>query len=140
MGLNAAKEVLPPMDGVTRWRVIVSISIMLLCGHVAWSCGWIPGVAGLAQADEIGPKIDEKLRPIEAKLSALTTQTSALSELVKQSLKSQYSEEIRKAITARCNTEDPEERRRINETIERYQQDYVKVAGERYPMPSCEDT
>lgn len=125
------------MDGFTRWRVIISIAIMALFVHVAWACDWIPGVSGLARADEIDDKIDAKLEPVERKLDTLTRQTTSLSELVKQSLKSQYSEALRKAVAARCNADSADERRRINDTIERYQQDYDSVAGERYPLPGC---
>jgi len=115
-----------------RWRVTVSMVIVALGVHVAWSCGWIPGVSGLARADEIDDKIDEKLEPVERKLDELT-------DLVKQSLKSQYSESIRRAAAARCQVSDPSERRRINDTIERYQQDYESIARTRYPIPACED-
>jgi len=136
---SAAKDVFPPMDGMMRWRVTVSMVIVALVVHVAWSCGWIPGVSGLARADEIDDKIDEKLEPVERKLELLATETAGLSELVKQSLKSQYSESIRRAASARCQLSNPSERRRINDTIERYQQDYESIAGTRYPIPACED-
>lgn len=130
------KYFLPPngkaTDGdVFRWRLFISLFVLAMGFHVAWVCGFVPGLSGVAFADDVEQKIDTRLKPIEEKLTKVSTGVDTL-------LKMEYSQSIRNEMQALCNTEDQRERDRINTTIERLQEAYIAVAGARYATPSCD--
>lgn len=54
-------------EGRRKWRLTISVGIITLFAHVAWSCGMIPGVSGFAMANE-QEEIKHTIIRIELKL------------------------------------------------------------------------
>jgi hypothetical protein len=48
--LAALEKVLPPMTRLQTWRVTMALGLMLGMFHIAWACGWVPGLEGFAQS------------------------------------------------------------------------------------------
>ena len=131
------KYFLPPNGKATesdifRWRLFISFFVLAVSFHIAWVCGWLPNTSGVAFADDVDKKIDEKLAPIEKKLTKVSSGVDTL-------LKMGYAEKIRAAAKSRCDTTDNHERARINSTIDALQQSYKEVSGDTYDIPSCDD-
>ena len=66
-------------DAAGMWRVFIAL---LLVGHIAWACGWLPGISGFAFANDVDAlrsefneylKVDleEKLFNMQERLCAL---------------------------------------------------------------------
>jgi hypothetical protein len=114
--------------------------------HIAWACGFLPGVSGFAYANELDEKIDGKLQPIYGQLGAITTQLAESREAQKEAqkvqariLQSQLSAQLRDLHRLKCSTQDDHVRMRMERDIEEVQQEYRELSGERYPLPACKD-
>jgi len=66
-------------DAAGMWRVFTAL---LLVGHIAWACGWLPGISGFAFANDVDAlrdefndylrvDLDEKLFNMQERLCAL---------------------------------------------------------------------
>lgn len=140
MSWDFLSHLVPPgMDSTMKWRSAASLAILVLMIHAFAIRGWLPGVVGMARADDIDTRIEARLEPIQRQLNALETQSKATNDLLKASLLSQYTRDIRAAVAAKCATTDSRERERIDNTIESFQQQYESVADKRYALPRCDE-
>lgn len=51
---------------VAAWRVVI---LLVFGGHVAWACGWLPGLQGFALVAEV----DSKIAQLDSRLGAIET-------------------------------------------------------------------
>jgi len=49
-----AAFILPPLENTPlgKWRMAVAGAVCAFSFHVAWACGWVPGLQGFALADD----------------------------------------------------------------------------------------
>lgn len=54
---SALSAVIPPGDAspitLARWRLAVAGGFFAMAFHVAWACGWVPGLPGFAEARDL---------------------------------------------------------------------------------------
>lgn len=54
---SALSAVIPPAEAtpraLARWRLAVAAGFFALAFHVAWACGWVPGLPGFAEARDL---------------------------------------------------------------------------------------
>lgn len=145
ISLSHLQGLLPPMDEMTKWRLSISCVAIVGLLHVLWACGWIPGFSGFAFADEVDQKIERALTPIKEEIGQAKAQAVANSKYLKTLVLAQHAETIRGLVRSRCNTNDAQEKERLNTLIESYQSQYMEVGGDgisngpRYQEPDCED-
>jgi len=106
---------------VAAWRVVV---IMVGGGHIAWACGWLPGIQGFAMAGEV-EGLENKLVAIETKQNialriALADEICRLHALRDQNVSNQPLWQT------------------LNETFNNRQEDYRAVNnGVEYAISQC---
>lgn len=53
----ALSAIIPPAEAnpraLARWRLSMAAFVFAFCFHVAWACGYIPGLPGFAQARDL---------------------------------------------------------------------------------------
>jgi hypothetical protein len=93
------------------WVLTVSI-------HIAWACGWLSaiGLIGFARASEV----------------------SQIQQTVNASARVTLSQEIRAQARVRCVSVDQAVRDSLTRYIDSLQGEYERLAGQRYPEPTCE--
>ena len=104
---------IPPGDPVTRWRWLVAIAVTLLILNGLSGRGLI-GIGTYAYANDVvvqGEKID---RILALQIAA------SLRQLNEELCRANGNKSI------------------LEQTIEKYQQEYREITRERYPLPSCE--
>lgn len=106
------------LDRKKQALLIRLLWVIAVSGHIAWACGWLVtlGLVGFARADEL-----KELRQ--------TVQASARVTL---------SQEIRAQARIRCLSSDVQIRDSITRYIDSLQVEYERIAGQRFPEPSCE--
>jgi hypothetical protein len=107
-GLNRRQQAL-----VLRILWVLTVSI-----HIAWACGWLSaiGLIGFARANEV----------------------SQIQQTVNASARVTLSQEIRMQARVRCASTDQSVRDALARYIDGLQFEYERVAGQRYPEPTCE--
>lgn len=111
--------------------------IMLLSLYVF--AGWqVIGLGRPARADEVDKKIEKAIEPIKKELSEQRLILDTVSEQLTVSLAESKAAEIRHLVSRRCKEIDPRERERIIKEIDRKQNEYVQLKGERYVI-SCSE-
>jgi len=144
MLMDSIKSIRPPKDNATpeevrNWRLVVSLSILVLVGHIMWSMGVLWGLSGFAMADDIDKKIEVAIGPINNRLTKIETAQTAQSGFLKILVKNDFARLIRNELRARCKATSSEEKSRINAAIDTYQLGYEQAAGEKYKEPGCGD-
>jgi hypothetical protein len=93
------------------WVLVVSV-------HIAWACGWLGaiGLVGFARATDV----------------------SQIQQTVNASARVTLSQEIRAQSRIRCISTDQAVRDSLARYIDSLQTEYERVAGARFPEPSCE--
>ena len=103
-------RIIPEDAWVPIWRfsVVAAISI-----HIAWSCGWLPGMSGFAMADTVQQN------------------TGTLNRILAINL----ADRIDRILAYQC--EHPGDRSR-DEDLHNLLQDYLDTTGKQYSRPSCD--
>lgn len=110
---------------VAAWRVVI---IMVVGGHIAWACGWLPGLRGFALAGEV----DAKVAQIDSRLGAIETKQDI-------ALRIALADEICRLHALRdANVTNPPLWRTLNDTFNARQEDYRAVNnGNEYAIAQC---
>ena len=111
--LRLLDKITPPGDAITKWRWFIAIAVVLLLVNVAMGRGLL-GIGAYASE------------------GALQTQGTKIDRL----LKLQIAATIRELKKEECRSNG--NKTLLQDTIEDYQQQYIDVAGKRYPLPRCE--
>lgn len=118
---------------VVGWRGwIVLMSLYLFVG---WQ---VVGLARPARADEVDKKIEASLEPIKKELGEQRAILGSLSTQLTTALAEAKAAEIRHLVSRRCKETDARERERTIKEIDRKQEEYVQLKGERYVI-SCSE-
>lgn len=90
--VKVVTTILPPMSPMQTWRVLVAIGLMMAGVHVAWACGYIPGLAGFAQTaqvEQIKKTVDDGQKKTEQSVEAIKqTQGVILTRLIASDVES----------------------------------------------------
>lgn len=127
--------------GLTEEQIRGAV-IVLWRGGVVVTALWIVGAfqnqgfPGFARADEVDQKIEKAIEPIKKELSEQRTILDTVSEQLTATLAESKAAEIRHLVSRRCKETDPREKDRINKEVDRKQEEYVKLRGQRYVI-SC---
>ena len=114
------------------WRLMVIAAIL-----AGWGA-FTPILPGFAKADEVDDKIQSSVEPIRAQLGAITTQLATQDDVLKSIRIDQLATKLRELKRTCCLAgSDAEIRARMEQEIERAQQEYRTLANERYPLPPC---
>lgn len=133
-------ELFPPdVPRLVRWRLMISFTCAVFLFHIAWACGFVPGVPGFALADDVDQKIDQAMQPVRAQLGQITTQIASQDDILKSIRLDQLAARIRDLQQQRCEAKDRHVKESIDEEIDRQQRQYRVLAGERCPLPACEE-
>lgn len=106
-------SIVPPEHRTTVWRVLITL---IIAGHVAWACGWVPGVSGFAMADEVSD-VKEDVKTIQIDLVD--------AQIFEQRLRQCQSTDQARQVHAQ----------RLQRLLRRYQE----LTGRNYQLPSCSD-
>ena len=117
MNLNLLEKFVPPDDPkkVGRWRWFIAIAVISLILNSVSGRGFLFTTGSYAYASDVADN--------GAKIDRLTVLSLA------QTLRGLRADECR----ANGNKET------IRATMEQFQQDYIDLQGERYPLLSCRD-
>jgi|SRR5690554_4181132 len=127
-GLSAEQIRGAVVVGWRGWIVLLSLYVF---------AGWqVVGIARPARADEVDKKIEKAIEPIKKELGEQRAILDSLSEQLTVALAEAKASEIRHLVSRRCKETDPREKDRIIKEIDRKQEEYVKLRGERYII-SC---
>jgi hypothetical protein len=107
------------------WRVII---LLILFGHIAWACNWLPGVQGFALASEV----DKQIKQLDSRLGMIETKQDI-------ALRIALADEICRLYALRAeSTTNPSLWRTLNETFNSRQEDYRAVNdGSEYVIAQC---
>ncbi len=119
------------------WRLIVSTFMTITAIFILWTFGGLFGLSGHATADHVDKKVEKALEPVTRRLTSIEGSQTAQGVLLTVLVKNDFARLIRSELRARCNSTDSEQRERINSAIEKYQDEYKKVAGNNYDQPEC---
>lgn len=145
-GFSLVDFIRPPEDAtprqVNRWRWNVMMTLLALIGFAAWAASpW-----GFAYAADIDRKISKAIEPIQGQLTAQGNQLTLMSQQLDQTAEDTkevlielLATKIRSAVVSRCAAVGSLERERLTQQIESLERQYMKRAGERYPLPRCDE-
>lgn len=131
-----------------RARLIRIAFRILVAVHILWACGALAplGLDGFVFANDVSPKVQEQVEPIRSEVGKLRSEVgdvkSQLSRVEDQNrriLMSQIASEIRDLYRLKCTTRDDHIRQRMERSLDDRQEEYRKLAKERYPLPTCKD-
>ena len=151
---DIARAITPVADPRTpehRWQrnVFYAVTVLILVTvlHLSAAKGlFSPYIPGVVHADELKAEIQSTVEPLQDDIDDLKAEVKSNGDALRLSLKFEYAERIRDNVAARCDATTREDRARINETIERLQEQYQGLTktdrnpdGSRYPEPDCDD-
>lgn len=136
--------VAPPDEDASQrrifyWRLSMSAFVLLLLFHISHILGWVKGLDGVAFANGVDQQIEEAVKPITERLSAIEIEQNSQGGLLRTLVKSDFVRLINRELLAKCEATTRHDRERISSAIESYQTDYEVIFGERYEEPRCED-
>lgn len=124
----------PPEDAtpkqLKRWRWNVALS--LLAGFLF--CCWSLSPWGYAKASEV----DDKISTLRGEMAAQSAITNKLAGQVTTALGEWKATEIRSVASKLCRESMLAERDKLNIEIDRKQEEYKNLKGERYQIPGCD--
>lgn len=142
--MDAAKEVIRAILGDAtpeeRARLMRLTYRIVVTASLLWAFGWLSGfgLQGFAKADEVDDKIQSSVEPIRAQLGAITTRLATQDDALKSIRVDQLATKLRELKRTCCLAGgDAEIRARMEQEIERAQQEYRALTSERYPLPPC---
>lgn len=100
-----------------RWRLTVALVLLLVGFHVAWACGFVPGLDGFARADSVAV--------VKSDVAMIRT------ELLEQRL---FETRVRQ-----CTSTTSDARQYHGEKLQELRRTYYSVTGHDYPVPTCEE-
>lgn len=116
--------------GWRGWTALLSVYVFF---------GWqVIGITRPVRADEVDKKIETAIEPIKKEMTEQRTILNDVSRQLTESLAESKATEIRHLVSRRCNETDEAERNRIIREIDRKQDEYKRLRGERYSV-SCEE-
>lgn len=117
-----------------RYTIQVWVVTALFVSHIAWACGWIPGVSGFAFASDIDD--------VQHDLQALSTEVQhELRELTGElrTQRIEYLEErILSAYAQQCSATKGDLRDIHQRRLTRLLRHYQDVTAYTYPLQECE--
>lgn len=107
------------------WRLIVTLIVGV---HIAWACGWLPGIQGFALAAEV----DDETTTIKSRLTAIETKQDI-------ALRIALADEICRLYALRDQSvSQPTLWRTLNDTFNDRQEDYAAInSGREYDVSQC---
>lgn len=107
------------------WRSAIAI-------HIACSYGLLQtfGLSGFALASDVESKVSAAVKPLEQKVDQL-------SQIITRQLLESTAAQIRDAERRKCRATSDGERDRLQNEIDRLQDDYNRMRGSAYPVPDC---
>lgn len=124
--LAFAARIIPPASADERqlgvWRAFIATATLLLmfglAGHIAWACGYIPGLPGFARAQDVHElKTDFRKQQIR---------------LLEQALLDMRARQCRAIVD-----DNREAKRFTAERMAQLSTEYYALAGYLYPVPDC---
>lgn len=126
-------------DENIRGAVVVGWRSWILLLSVYVFFGWqIIGITRPARADEVDKKISTAIEPIKKEMIEQRTILNEVSRQLTESIAESKASEIRHLVSRRCKETDVNERSRIIRELDRKQDEYKNLRGERYVV-SCEE-
>lgn len=101
-------------------------TLSLTAAHVAWACGWLPGITGFALAADL----DDKQQSIEVRLGQIETRLNASLEIL-------MAQEICRLYRLRDTADEGQLISQLSRSLEEKQQAYATISGSRYPLSEC---
>lgn len=120
--------------------VLILVAILAFSFHVAWACGYVPGVDGFARERQVQKVADELARTAarEAKEDALR-----YIEQVEESIKELHTEILEERIQnfqiQRCRAENERLREQYANRVNRNMSKYRRINGYYYNITDCQD-
>ena len=107
------------------WRLLATV---IICVHIAWACGWLPGIQGFALAENV----EEENKTIRSRLTAIESKQDI-------ALRIALADEICRLFTLRsANVANPPLWRTLNDTFNARQEDYAQISeGRAYDVAQC---
>ena len=116
----------------SAWRAAL---LLLLGGHIAWSCGWIPGITGFALAQDL----EDQEEQIEEQLARVEDQVERVEEKLSTVLRIALAQEVCRLFRLRNEATGALQSQLHNSMLEK-QDEYVLATGTRYPVSECTQT
>jgi hypothetical protein len=119
---------------VVLWAIVVS--------HIAWACGWIPGLQGFAFASEVDDKIAEVVRPLERQLRGLERDVADVRKEQRAARVTALEGllfETRRAQCSAIRDENREAMRFYAQRMDQLRAEYHGTTGREYAPASCSE-
>lgn len=125
-------------------RVLFTLGWRSLLGfHILWAAGALTffGVEGFAKDTDVDKKISAAMAPIKQDLTEQREILTTVATQLKITLSEGKATEIRLLARQRCPAQRTAmtDLESLNKEIERKQEEYAKLVGQRYNIPTCGD-
>lgn len=118
-----------------RDRATIGLFMLAISLHVAWVCGWLPGIPGMARMIDV-QAADGELRQ---QVVGLRARVENVGDQVKEMLRIQMEERARGLKAERCRATTETARARLAREISVLQSSYRRLTGESLAVPDCEE-
>jgi hypothetical protein len=133
---------LPGLTAAQQRTVVVSVVVLAFGFHVAWACGYVPGVAGFATEDQV-EEVAISAESAEQAAEAAREEARQLVQEVQSSVVDLQSEILEERIsnlqTLRCRTDDSELHDQYSARINRNMAKYRSINGYYFQLTPCTD-
>lgn len=108
--------------------------------HIAWACGWIPGMQGFAFASDVDDKISEAIAPIKDEVREIDRKLTRVErEVIAARIatleKSLF--DLRKAQCTAISRENPEAVEFYGRQMQEVRSQYYSATSREYQAPTC---
>lgn len=140
---DVAKELLPPMSPIARWRVVMAAMVVLLALHAVKSDGFLQfiGITGYARASDVETvkgELQKQIKDVDTKVEAVNRKVDATNQSVETILKLQLQTRLRSLQEEKCGNHQNERLRRLIEReLDELQNQHVMLTGYTYQIEEC---
>ncbi len=118
-----------------RDRSFIGLFMLGVSLHIAWSCGWLPGLSGFAFASDIkstSAQLSERVASVSKRVDQVDARVLAI-------LRLQLHDRIRALVVERCRTDDPSTRTLILRELAALHLQYYELFRIPAAEPPCRE-
>jgi hypothetical protein len=136
--VSLIEKLFPPMSAIQTWRTLMAILVMALCLQAAAAMGWVPGMHGYAQIQQVAElkeKIEANAAGYKSSIDKIeSTQNVILARILASDIETARSLQC-KSIAERNTSAVQGWRVRLDASM----YEYRTVSGREYTLRPCDE-